>query len=198
VAAATEDDDQLAQLARRHDSVVRFLATCGPALPVRMGTMCSPDKLAAGLVEAEDEIVDQLARLRNRHEWRLRVEHDTAAEAPPRRPTRAESGTDYLLRRRTELSAGLAAGPDDAFAAADAVLCTFSAEAGTVRRFGRTSRSRSYLVADGVVDNLLATLGPVLDGATTRGAKLVLTGPLPAYSFADVRLGAGAPAGAAP
>jgi hypothetical protein len=188
IAAAGEDGAQLAALARRHDAVVNLLAGYGPTLPVRMGTCCTSDRLAPALVAAEADLLAQLDRLRGCSEWRLRVRPSAAEPSPAPSARSALTGTEYLRQRQARQATTTA---PSAFADVDAVVAEFSSGNGPVDESGGL-RSRSYLIEDARTDALFERVGPLLEQATARGDQVTLTGPLPAYSFADVELG-GAP-----
>jgi hypothetical protein len=119
----------------------------------------------------------------------VRTRHRGSGSGSPR-ATRPESGTSYLLRRRDELAAPPDQGGRDAFTAVDALVRSFGAVPGELRDDGNAGQSRSYLVPDAVVAELSAALEPLCDRWAARGTDVELSGPLPAYSFADVRLGA--------
>ena len=198
VAAAVTDDDQLAALARRHDSVVHLLASYGATLPARMGTVCGGDRLAAALADAQDALRQQLQLVEGCSEWRLRV--TPAARRDERRGSRpserahatATSGTDYLRQRRAQRTAVVEAAVEarSSFADLDAVLTEFSADSGDVIQGVRGSaHARSYLIADARADALLTTIGPLLQQAMQAGEQVTLNGPMPAYSFVELRLG---------
>lgn len=197
VAAAATDDDQLAALARRHDSVVHLLAGYGATLPARMGTVCAADRLAQALAEAQPELTRQLQLVRGCSEWRLRV-----TPAAPRESGREEragarddaaslSGTEYLRQRRAQRTAVAETTTRSAssFSDLDAVMTEFSTDSGAlVQGMRGSARARSYLIADDRADSLLTTIGPLLQQAMQEGEQVTFAGPLPAYSFVELRL----------
>ena len=84
-----------------HQRIVERLAGRVPAiLPVRFGTLLTPDELQETLEERDDELADALDYVRGRTQmtWRLR----RAAANPHARSTRAPvlSGTEYLQRAK--------------------------------------------------------------------------------------------------
>lgn len=189
VAAAATDDDQLAALARRHDSVVHLLAGYGATLPARLGTLCEAAFLVKALDAAQAELREQLQLVRGCHEWRLRVASPAPARRRERVPHRDVSGTDYL-RERLAQRAAVAERPQTSFSRLDAVLSEFSTATGDVlAEAGASSHARSYLVEDTRTDALLAALQPLLDQAAQAGEQAHLDGPAPAYSFAQLQLG---------
>jgi hypothetical protein len=185
IATAAEDDTRLAALARRHDAVVHLLAGFGPTLPVRMGTVCVAARLGEALTTTEAELLAQLAHLRGCSEWRLRVRSAAPGRETAPSARSALSGTEYLLRQQARRAA---VAEQPAFADLDAVVAEFSVGSGPVTEAGDL-RSRSYLIEDARTDALFERVGPLLEQASARGEETSLSGPLPAYSFADVRLG---------
>ncbi|OHV34185.1 MULTISPECIES: GvpL/GvpF family gas vesicle protein [Pseudofrankia] len=74
---------RLADLAGRHDRIMRELHDRGPVLPLRFGTVLPDRPRAERLLRASaGELVDELDRVRDHREWGLRVtppeEHDDA------------------------------------------------------------------------------------------------------------------------
>jgi hypothetical protein len=74
---------RLADLAGRHDRVMRVLLDRGPVLPLRFGTVLPDRPRVERLLRASaGELVDELDRVRDHREWGLRVappeEHDDA------------------------------------------------------------------------------------------------------------------------
>lgn len=188
IASVTDDDERLAALARRHDSVVHLQAAYGATLPVRLGTLCEARQLSDVLHAAEAELLEQLHLLAGCGEWRLRVRPATAPardRGAERARRSALTGTEYLMQRRTRRTA-VAEPPT--FADLDAVLAEFSVSS-TAPGEAASGRSRSYLIETRRVDALLQHVTPLIEQAVARGEQVELTGPLPAYSFAAVQLG---------
>jgi hypothetical protein len=185
------ESSRLATIARRHDGVVRSLAEDDAVLPVRLGTLF-PDvsSLTSLLADTEVELRAQLDRLRGRREWSLRIRPVPAAAASaPDEP--AGSGTDYLLRRRDDRRQA-AEMRDDLLAAMSAADDALAARAESVAGPGLAaptmSMSRGYLVRDEMAAEFTAVASEVAVELERRGCDTTLAGPLPAYSFVDVRL----------
>lgn len=174
------EDGRLAVLARRHDDVVRRLADAGTVLPVRLGT-AFPDEaaLATVLADAEPSLAAELARIRGRHEWEVRVRAGRSRTEPP------ASGTAYLMARRDEARAR--DGLRDALASVDQTLRGF-ADATTGPEPAATGMSRSYLVPDAAAADFTAATAAAASELETRGCAARLSGPLPPYRFVAVRL----------
>src|SRR5215475_12341801 len=123
--ADVSEGGRLARLARRHDAVVRALATRGAVLPVRLGTLFSDAAaLTALLDETAHDLVAELDRVRGCGEWDLRIQaHLERASGLASGPT-DESGTAYLMRRRDERqqAASAQAAISTAMSAADEAL----------------------------------------------------------------------------
>ena len=176
------ENGPLAQRARRHDDVLTALALAEPAvpvLPVRLGTVF-PDlaTLTAVLHARERRLADALDAVRGRLEWGLRV-----ASAPPvAAPPGGGSGTDYLLGRRdarrrvAELRSAIAA----AVTALDERL-TGLADAAT---------RHAYLVHRTAEAAFLAAAEAGIAELDRLGCTATVRGPLPPYSFTDIRLDA--------
>lgn len=189
VAAAVAEPagEALAFLVRLHDDVLTTLAEDGAVLPVRFATLCAdPSRLTALLQHSHTELRIALDAVRGRSEWTIWAE-----ETPRVRPSApaAASGRDYLLGRRQQrderLTRSFAA--SDLVGHLDARVTALAERSRDLRRVGVLG-ARAHLV-----DNTrLPELSAVLAGARRRfdaaGIALHVDGPLPPYSFADVRL----------
>jgi hypothetical protein len=176
---------RLAVLARHHDRTLQAIAAAGTVLPVRLGVLFPDTEAMSSLIAAtEDSLLAELARLRDRSEWSVRID----TNAPPGTPPEPDgTGTAYLLRRRDERhnQAQLQA----ALASVDEALAGFAdAVAGPGIHGPGPSMARSYLVADAVRGNFAAAAAEAAAELEVRGGALTLAGPLPAYSFVRVRL----------
>lgn len=186
-----DEGSRLVDLVRHHDEVVAALASAGPVLPVRLGTLLPDvDSLRHILTGGEDDIVEALERVRDRSEWDLRVSMPQL-DAESTETTDHASGAAYLLgrrdarRRAAELRHEVAA----AITALDACLADFTeAVAGAEMSGSSDALSRAYLVSDAVQEQFAAAAQEGIAEVERLGCGAVLRGPLPAYSFADVRL----------
>ena len=77
----------LEKVARGHDEVVRAVAACGPAAPLRLATIFhDDDAVRRRLDEWHDALVEVLDRVDGRAEWSVKV---LAPAAEARAPSRA-------------------------------------------------------------------------------------------------------------
>lgn len=197
--ADVAEGSRLADLARRHDFVVRALASRGAVLPVRLGTLL-PDRASVLrlLHDSEQRLAAELDRIRDRGEWAVRIkaiQHNADPAAELEQPARAAapggSGTAYLVGRRdahrkrtvlreslvgrmTELHETLS-GLADAVAGPGAIPET-------------TSVSAAYLVDAANQAEFTAMAEEAVAELEGLGCVSLVRGPLPAYSFVDVRL----------
>jgi hypothetical protein len=190
------EGSRLAELVRRHDEVLTALALAGPVLPVRLGTLLPDvDSLGRMLKDAEDAIAGGLERVRGRAEWNLRMTtadlSDDPAEALPAGAARTQrAGATYLLgrretrhrsaQRRSDVHAGIAALHE--------CLSQLADETEGAGRAGGPTLARAYLVRHELQEEFLAAVGHGIDELEGLGCEAVLRGPLPPYSFADIRL----------
>lgn len=192
----TTETSRLAALARRHDAVVRSLAGRGPVLPVRLGTLC-PDlgHLSGLLRQAHPVLCAQLDSVRGCGEWALRVRdphHDLHQDQRPRQEqVAAASGTAYLLARAAQLDsdAGRAAERAAALRTADSALTRFADRCGGPEPYSAGAAfSRTYLVHEAERQGFCAAARESVAELQRLGLEAEVTGPLPPYSFVDLRL----------
>ena len=107
---AATDGKCLAELALRHDGVVREVSAAAKAvLPFRLGTLLPDRDSAHRYLAARTELLGPaLTRVESCFEWGVTVHGGQVEDrAPPPEPethTGAGAGTAYLLRRRQELA----------------------------------------------------------------------------------------------
>jgi Gas vesicle synthesis protein GvpL/GvpF len=188
---------RLAELVRRHDEVVMALALGGAVLPVRLGTLL-PDRSALSrlLEDGHDMIAEALDRVRGRGEWQLRITCSAAEDEPagpiPAAPSGSGAGTAYLLARREERRR-VDQHRERVLAAIDALDDSLSFFADDAAGPGFTgsglSVSRTYLVSHLLQESFIAAGEDGIAALLKFGCEAKLRGPLPAYSFADIRLG---------
>lgn len=194
-----DEGSRLADLVRRHDEVVMALALAGPVLPMRLGTVL-PDRSALAQLLADEHagLADALDRIRGRGEWQLRVRRLAEGETPATAAQDAEvgtgvgAGTAYLLgrrearRRTTEQRESVRAVMD----ALDESLSRF-ADAATGPGYAAPGPlvSRAYLVSELLQESFVTAGSDGITALWELGCDVQLRGPLPAYSFADIRLG---------
>lgn len=192
------EGSRLAALVRHHDEVVCALAAAGSVLPVRLGTLV-PDRAALSkLLDARNvSITEALDRVRDCGEWDLRLNMGSVAamepadEAPDPAAVRAGVGTTYLQRRRNErrrqmyrretVGAKVAALDDELSRLARAAT-------GAGVRYAGSSARRAYLIEHSARDAVATVAARGIAELESIGCEAALRGPLPPYSFADVRL----------
>jgi len=189
------EGSRLARLVRRHDEVVTALALGGAVLPVRLGTLL-PDlpSLTKILRDAGAAILAALDRVRGCAQWDLRVV-TPADEASPLATVsgsgEAGSGAAYLLGRRDarQRAAHRRSEVHAAVAKLDERLAEFAVERSSPGLDGATTcLARSYLVRQELQDDFVAAARHGVSDLEGLGCEAAVRGPLPAYSFADVRL----------
>jgi hypothetical protein len=194
--ADVAEGSRLADLARRHDSVVRALASRGAVLPVRLGTLL-PDRASVLrlLHDREQRLAAELDRIRDRGEWDVRIKATQQNADQPAEHAHAGgpggSGTAYLVgrrdahRRRTELQESLLGRMTEVH---DALSALADAVAGPGAIPETTSVSAAYLVDGRNEAVFTATAEEAVAELEGLGCVSLIRGPLPAYSFVDVRL----------
>jgi hypothetical protein len=199
------ESGRLAELAGRHDRVMRRLLDRGPILPLRFGTVL-PDRPAAErlLRVSADELTGELDRVRGHREWGLRVlpgegndDQDEDVPAPTGSAAggaagTGESGTAYLSARRDDLRRA-ALREERLTGLTRRIHGELAALASDVAmRSGRPGPGRlnaAYLVASAEEDNFLDVAGAAARELTDAGCEAHLTGPWPPYSFVRLTLG---------
>jgi hypothetical protein len=167
----------------------------GAVLPARLGTLL-PDRAAVVrlLHDNEAHLAAELDRIRDRGEWDVRIKAtqqnaDRAAEPAPH--AHAGPGTAYLVgrreahRRRTELRASMASRMTQVHEALSALA---DAVAGPGASPETASVSAAYLVDGRNEAEFTATAEGAVAELEGLGCVALIRGPLPAYSFVDVRL----------
>jgi hypothetical protein len=204
--ANLEDIAWLERTARQHDDVVRHSAQRRTTIPLRLATICHDDSSArARLARLQDQALELLGRLDDRDEWGVKL---YAASSPPASSSAAapstasssspsgpgSSGTAYLQRRRTEL-ADRDRSTEQARADADAVHTRLAGLAVDARRHrpqdprlsgasGPMVLNAAYLLDRSAAEQFRRA---VTELAEVRGQDaVVLTGPWPPYSFAEL------------
>jgi len=190
--ADVSEDGRLAKLARRHDAVVRALASRGAVLPVRLGTLCSDaTSLMDLLEETADDLVGELDRVRGCYEWDFRIQAVLQSATGPASAPAIETGTAYLMRRRDERrqAAAAQAAISAAMSAADETL-TALAESATDLAVDASAlaMSRSYLVRTQLAAEFERVAADVANELERHGCTVRRSGPLPPYSFVKIRL----------
>jgi hypothetical protein len=173
--------------ARRYDRVVRAIATDVTAiLPARFGTcFSSVEDLERTLRAREGALRRALAAVRGRVQMIVRVPDSSADGAnPPRSSARAgSSGAEYLRARAADIArARHVAGFDPMRAAARRWI-----KDEAVEKRGRVA-SVYHLIPSA---SAAAYEEAIRRAAGEAGVRVVVTGPMPAYAFADLLLAPG-------
>jgi hypothetical protein len=179
--------------ARRYDQVVRAIAQGPqPLLPARYGTCFrSIEELERTLQAREGALLRALSAVRGRVQMVVRVpDVSTDATAAPRAPAheaagpaRAATGAEYLLARAAD-------------AARARHVAGFDPIRAAVRRWIRDEAVEKRGRVASVYHLIPRASAPAYEKAIRRaaaeaGARVVVTGPMPAYAFADLLLGPG-------
>ncbi|MFI1192863.1 GvpL/GvpF family gas vesicle protein [Micromonospora sp. NPDC020750] len=194
-----EDLTWLERAARTHHEVVAALSRAGAVVPTRLATVYRDERgVARLLAERRAELAATLDRLTGRAEWGVKgyavpgatVHAATGGGAAPE-----GAGVAYLRRRRAELTAR----DEGQRAAAEAATAVHDALAGytvAARRHAPQDRRLSGAPTAMVLNGAYLVDVPTLGGFTGLVAalagrhpevRLELTGPWPAYSFAEDR-----------
>lgn len=183
---AEQLEDETASLSAllAHDVLLGGYLSCGPVLPVRFGTFFSDvAALTAALSQQAGQLATRLAALEGLAEYALAVEGDKPVTQPVE--ARTASGRDFLLARKAARDAKarkvqtrddhLRRLHDSASAAAE----------NSDLRPPHPSRlmSLSLLMSPDQAESLRASLSGWMRDS---GLNARLTGPFPAYSFADL------------
>lgn len=196
-----EDLDWLGATARAHHQVIDTVARQGPVVPMRLATVYRDDaSVAAVLTERGRDFRVALERTGGRREWGVKVYAAArSGEDQGQRPgegagSSAGSGTDYLRRKRQQLSAA-----EDSrrasMASADAIhaaLSQFSAGARlhppqAPELTGSSDRmilNGAYLLDAGRDDEIVAMVTAL--AGQHPDVQVDLTGPWPPYSFTGI------------
>ena len=186
-----EDLDWLAVTARAHDHVVRAAASAGVTVPLRLATVYLDDDRVRDMLAARGaDFRAALNHLDGRAEWGVKG----YVERPPARPetpAAATSGTDYLRRRRAQLSSQRDS-HDQSSRQAEHIHGSLASLAVAARRHplqdarltGTSAPmvlNSAFLVDDGRLEEFRRLVAEL--GEQRPEIRLDLTGPWPPYSF---------------
>jgi hypothetical protein len=181
--------------ARRYDRVVRSIARDAPALlPARFGTFfASLDELDRTLRARQRPLLRALTAVRGRVQMIVRVpgastEGGAAAQSRDREaagPAPASSGAEYLRARA-------------AAAARARHVAGFEPLRAAVRRWIRNEAVEKRGRVASVYHLIPRAAAPAYERAIRRaageaGLRVLVTGPMPAYAFADILPASGGP-----
>jgi len=195
---------------RAHQAVLDAVLPQAALVPMKFATIYfSPDGVEELLATRYDEFITQLAHLRGRREWGLKLYCDEArlvdciAEVSPEvQRLRAEveskpKGAAYLLARKLQETSAQEVERISLEVADD--THTRLAELSVAARLnplqgpeitGRAERmllNGAYLVDDAALDAFRAALAECAAQHGERGFQLELSGPWPAYNFVTLR-----------
>jgi hypothetical protein len=199
--------------ALRHERAVEYFARRATVLPLRFGTIyLRRENVARMLEERGAQLRPALERLKGREEWglnvyverarlreqvaslsaRLREMEGEAAASPPGRAYLIRKKVDALRdeEARAETRRAAAAIEDELAAACDgsARLRVHKDEAGEQ---GETAARLAFLVRRENFDEFRAAAERLAERYTPLGFRFELTGPWPAYNFAESEGGKG-------
>ena len=185
------DPGQLAELAQRHDRVVRAAMEAATAvLPFRLGTVLADRQSARQfLVERWEDLRRGLGRLTNCEEWGVTVRAEGSSEPQQTRSgsTPDRPGTAYLTRRRQQLDDAESRRRTRSARAAeiDEALHELSVDSAHGPKRGVTVLlDETYLVRRPETSAFLDAVDRCGARLCGEGIELRLTGPWPPYSFA--------------
>lgn len=184
-------ESRLAELAQRHDEVVRFTFERRAVLPLRFGTVLTSERELAGVLEEEQaQLLAELKRLEGKAEWTCRIQPDPAAEtaAAHARPS-GVGGAAYLAERERELAATAEGDPYGVDAAAERVSRAVDphVESALPHEPAGEEGRVSFLVPDEAQERFADAVVAVAQALPAL--RIELLGPHPPYHFASVQLG---------
>lgn len=184
--------DWLEDAARGHDAVVQAAAAIAPTAPTRLATIFLDDEgVRRRLREQREAITRALDRVEGHEEWSVKVLTRVPKAEPEPVPV-ADSGADYLRRKREEQEARTA-GDQDAHVAAEKVHDALVTVVAASRRLppqdprlaghqGTMVHNAAYLVHRDRSDDFIALVHEQSDGFPE--VVVDARGPWPPYSFA--------------
>lgn len=192
--AEVTEDGKLATMAQRHDAVVRSACDQVAVLPLRFGTVLpDEDAVAALLDDRHDQACAMLDRVSDKREWGAKIipvaepREAVAGDAPS---GESPNGTEYLARKRNELTAKRQAAESRRQLADHAHRVLAGHATDTVRRSPNGAiTDAAYLVANAHAEEFLANVRTLTDELASHGLRLHATGPWPPYTFATAGAG---------
>jgi hypothetical protein len=184
--------DWVGRRAMAHEAVVEHFLEAPAVLPMQLFTLFTSDDRAIEHVRRDRARINRiLTRVQRQLEWGLRLTFDEKAALAGRTPSPDPSGSEYLARKRDQLSAARLR-LTEARAEADRLYRAMSREATDARRRAATEEaapgSRLLLDAAFLVPGRrsAAFRSALRRHARTLGAAGIvvsLTGPWPPYNF---------------
>ncbi|HSL23039.1 MAG TPA: GvpL/GvpF family gas vesicle protein [Vicinamibacterales bacterium] len=185
--------DWVAERALAHEAVVESCARLGDVIPLKLFTIFNDDRSAVSHVGSARALGSVFRKIAGCSEWSVRMMCAPAAGAQPGRTgSRArrgsESGTSFLLRKRTERETRRKAAASAARAVEDAYRRLARVARAAVRREGDVPATSLMLDAAFLVPRSRQAMfareaSALARRASAAGCELVLSGPWPAYHF---------------
>lgn len=186
--------DWVAERALAHEAVVESCARIGDVIPLKLFTIFHDDDSAVAHVGSARSLARIFKKIGGCSEWSVRMMCAPAPGAPSanragkRGPRATESGTSFLLRKRTERETRRKATASAARAVEEAYRRLARVARDAVRKEGDVPGSNLMLDAAFLVpaarQPLFARAARELARrAGAAGCELVLSGPWPAYHF---------------
>jgi len=185
-----------------HERVVAHFAARGPAVPMKLFTLFESDARAAEALAGQRERLEAvLAKVVGCREWGVRVSFDpgrakllagAASRERPAAPSGAESGRDFL-RRKKEAQEAARTVATRAGAAVEETFAALSGKAVAARRREPLSPPEgpkllldaAFLVREERAEEFERAVGGQAEGLAGAACELTLTGPWPPYNFID-------------
>jgi hypothetical protein len=186
--------DWVSRCAVAHQQVVRHFARRLTTLPMRLFTLFRGDRRAVEHVRAQArKLARVLARIEGCEEWGVRLLAEPAAPVPRGKaaPAGADAGRRFLERKR-ELHVSARAQAASAPRAAQTAFRKLARHARAERRLPVVSAGASRVLIDGALlvprekrREFKDAVARTAREAKKGGVGLTLSGPWPAYNFAD-------------
>jgi hypothetical protein len=189
------DLEWVSRCAVAHESVVEHFLGDGALVPMKLFTLFSSDERCLADVRSRRAHVQAiLAGLRGRHEWGIRVFHDRERALGALRERAVEtspsSGTAFLLRKKEERDT-VERVRADGRRRAEEIHDELAARAERTRRFpvgegrGRLVLDAAFLVPTAQTEAFQGAARRCTAALAPEGFDVVLSGPWPAYNFAE-------------
>ncbi|MBO0703301.1 MAG: GvpL/GvpF family gas vesicle protein, partial [Candidatus Dormibacteraeota bacterium] len=184
-------ESRLAELARRHDQVVRTTFERRTVLPLRFGTVLTSEAQVVDVLgKRQEQLLGELRHLEGKAEWTCRIEPDPAGATATRPDPAPIGGAAYLAERERELAA--TAEKDDPYGVTEAAERVLRAVEAHVESAlppdpaGEEARV-TFLVPDEGQERFAEAVATV--AGASPALRIELLGPHPPYHFATVQLG---------
>ena len=195
LAQGMRDLDWVSRRAMAHERVVEHFLALRAVLPMQLFTLFTSDERAIEQLTADRRRLGRvLARIEGQHEWGLRLTLDESkAKEPPPRRTKAETGADYLTRKRDLIDVRRQR-MARARSEGNRLYRTLAKVASSARRRAETEQAApgsrllldaAFLVPAGRAGAFRAALRREGRRFVASGVQVSLSGPWPPYNFID-------------